>query len=128
MRKLAKLVLLAALGWFVTGHPMSGNTQVHPTMRVRISEGVARGLLVKQVDPVYPEEAKRRGIEGLVKLSAVISKEGDVKFISVISGDAALTSAAVTAVKKWRFLSYKLNGESIDAETELTIPFHLNQK
>jgi protein TonB len=127
MKALAKPASLAVLACCLIVAKAPAHAQVAPT-RVRLSEGVARGLLAWYVAPVYPEPAKRKGIEGLVKLRVVVSKNGDVKFVSVISGDAALTDAAVTAVKQWRFMPYRLNGEPIEARIELTIPFHRNQK
>ncbi len=46
--------------------------------RVRVSQGVSTGLLVYKVQPIYPAEARRKGIQGKVILRAVISKEGRI--------------------------------------------------
>jgi protein TonB len=106
----------------------SGPCQVQTPTIVRLSGEVARSLVVRYVSPVYPEDAKRKGIEGSVKLRVLISKDGNVKFVSAISGDPALSDAAVTAVKQWIFMPYRLNGQPVEAQTQLTIPFHLSQK
>ena len=56
--------------------------------------------LLRQERPVYPEAAKQAGISGVVRLRAVINKEGKVRDLSVVSGPAELAGAAMEAVRK----------------------------
>jgi protein TonB len=93
--------------------------------RLHISQGVSAGLLVKRVDPVYPEMAQRLRIEGAVQLLATISKDGDISQVKVLSGDHQLSRAAVDAVKRWKYQPYLLNGEPVEIETQITINFKL---
>ena len=65
-------------------------------------EELTRKVKVK-VPPVYPEIARRMNITGAVKVSVVVTPSGTVKSTKVIGGHPILVSAAVDAVKKWRF-------------------------
>ena len=92
--------------------------------RVRVSRNVAQGLLVKKVDPQYPEDARKAGVQGPVLLSIVVSKEGNVEAnINVISGDPKIVPAALDAVKNWKFKPYLLNGQPMEMETTVSIKF-----
>ena len=84
------------------------------------------GQIVTRVNPVYPLQAKSAGVEGSVVLQALISKEGAVEDLSVISGPPALADAAVTAVRQWTYKPYFLNGEPIKVRTTITVNFKLD--
>jgi TonB family protein len=58
---------------------------------------------VKEVPPVYPPEAKKAGIEGIVRLHVTINKDGGVKDIRVLSGPPQLARAAIVAVMQWHY-------------------------
>jgi protein TonB len=89
------------------------------------SSSVVDAALVKMVPPVYPALAREARIEGDVVLSAVISKEGKVRDVRVISGNSALTNAAVNAVKQWRFHASRLDGRPEDVRKEIVVKFSL---
>jgi protein TonB len=93
--------------------------------RVTVSQGVSRGLLVKQVQPVYPRGALQLHVEGSVQLMATVSKNGDISEVKVLSGDSQLSHAAVDAVKQWKYKPYLLNGEPMDIQTQITVNFKL---
>lgn len=57
----------------------------------------------KTAPPTYPALAAKMKVEGTVKVEAVINDEGAVEDAKVISGHALLASAAVEAVKKWKY-------------------------
>ena len=92
---------------------------------LHISQGVSRGLLVKEIPPVYPARALQMRIEGAVELSATISKNGDISGVKVLSGDSQLARAAVDAVKRWKYKPYLLNGEPVEIQTPVTVKFKL---
>jgi TonB family protein len=94
--------------------------------RLRISQGVAMGLITHRIEPQYPEEARRRSIQGQVVVRFVIDKEGNTTDVFAIEGDPLLRDAAVAAVKQWKFKPYLLNGEPIQVETNATLGFKLN--
>ncbi len=87
------------------------------------SSQVTQGLLLQSVKPVYPLQAQQAHVEGTVVLSAVIGKDGKVENVKVVSGHPMLTQAAVDAVKRWRYKPYYLNGEPVQAETEIKVKF-----
>src|SRR5271165_6924391 len=62
-------------------------------MRVRVSSGVTQGLLIHRVEPTYPGMALHDRVQGSVVLGAVISKEGTIKDLHVISGDPLLNKS-----------------------------------
>ena len=59
--------------------------------------------VVHKVDAVYPEEAKRKGVEGNVILEITINEKGEVADARVKSGDELLSKAALDAMKQFRF-------------------------
>jgi TonB family protein len=61
-----------------------------------------RKILTKPA-PAYPDIARRISLTGTVKLQIVIGTDGKVKDVSVIGGHPVLITAAVEAVKKWRY-------------------------
>lgn len=95
--------------------------------RVRISQGVATGLLASKVQPIYPPSARTSRIQGVVVLQAEISPAGDVAELKLISGDPMLAPAAIDAVKQWKYRPYLLNGKAVGAETQVTVSFTLRE-
>ena len=93
--------------------------------RVRVSQGVISGLLIRKVNPAYPKKARKKHIQGVVTLAAKISKDGDIVDLSVVSGDPILAEAAVEAVKQWKYKPYFFQGESVEVDTQITVNFTL---
>jgi protein TonB len=93
---------------------------------VRISERVSQLFVVTKVSPQYPDEARKKHIEGSVVMQPEISAEGAVEALKVISGDPLLATAATKAVKQWKYKPYLLNGEPIAVETQVTVNFALS--
>ena len=59
--------------------------------------------LVHKVDPVYPQDLKRRSIGGVVKLDLKITANGKVDKISIVGGNPILADSAAQAVKQWQY-------------------------
>ncbi len=95
--------------------------------RIRISQGVAQGLIISKVAPIYPPEARSARIQGTVVMRALINKTGDVVSLDLISGHPLLAPAALDAVKQWKYRPYLLNGNAVDVETQITVNFTLSQ-
>jgi len=91
-----------------------------------ISSGVAVGLLIHKVIPVYPAIPRTMRLEGTVVLQATISKSGAIENLRVVSGPALLQQAALDAVKQWQYKPYMLNGEPVEVETTVNVEFKLN--
>ena len=96
--------------------------------RVRVSEGVAKALLIKKAEPEYPQEARDQRIQGAVVLQIEISEAGDLKDARLISGHPLLAPPAIEAVKQWKYKPYLLNGEPVQVETRVTVDFRLDPK
>jgi TonB family protein len=77
-----------------------------------------------KVDPAYPAEMMRRGVEGRVVLYAVIHSDGTVGEVRVLRGfDDQLDENARAALGRWRFRPATKNGQPIDLEAVVEIPF-----
>ena len=98
-----------------------------PAKRVRVSEGIVGGSLLHKVTPSYPQSARQGHISGSVVLQAVIGKDGGVQNLQVVQGDPVLASAAIDAVKQWRYKPYLLNGQPVEVETIITVNFNLGK-
>ena len=105
--------------------PSSPEAHVALPQRVRVSQGVAQGLLIKKVQPKYPEDARQARIQGSVVLQALIDKEGNVEDLTLVSGHPKLAPAAIEAVKQWKYRPYLLNGQPVYVETQVTVNFSL---
>jgi len=93
--------------------------------KVRVSSGVAQGLLIHQVKPAYPPIAAQARIQGTVVLQAVIAQDGTVQDLRVLSGHPLLVVAAVDAVKLWRYKPYLLNDQPVEVDTQINVNFTL---
>src|ERR1039458_7205324 len=62
---------------------------------------------LQKFSPVYPEEARLAGTQGLEVLDAVIAPDGTVKRLRPVSGDELLVKSAAAAVRSWRFEPYQ---------------------
>lgn len=95
---------------------------------VRVGGDVAQANLISSPKPVYPPLARQNQIQGIVKLQAVIGKDGSVLSLQPdadSSGNPGLISAAIDAVKQWRYKPMLLNGTPIDVQTTITVEFVL---
>jgi len=113
------------IGGILSSQPIAVPKVATP-QRVRVSQGVSNGLLIRKVQPVYPPLARQARIQGQVVLHAEISKEGTIQNLQLVSGHAMLAPAAIEAVKQWRYKPYLLNGEPVAVETEVIVNFSLS--
>jgi periplasmic protein TonB len=90
---------------------------------IRISSGVQQAKLIRQVVPSYPPWALAAHVQGVVVLEAIISKEGTIDSLRVVSGHPLLTSAAIDAVKQWIYRPTLLNGDPMVVLTTITVNF-----
>jgi protein TonB len=96
-----------------------------PAQQLKVSQGVSQGLLIKRVEPVYPPLAKQMHVQGAVELLANIGKDGSITKVKLLSGDSALSGAAIDAVKKWKYKPYFLNDQPVEIQTQITVKFTL---
>ncbi len=93
--------------------------------RIRVGGDMQAANLVKKVQPVYPPEAKAARIQGKVRLTVTITKDGKVENVQVAEGDPKLAAAAVEAVKQWEYRPTLLNGDPVAVLTQVDVNFTL---
>ena len=113
------------IGGIISSTPVAVPKVATP-QRVRVSQGVSAGLLVRRVNPTYPPLARQARIQGQVILRAVISKDGSIEGLTLVSGHPMLAPAAIDAVKQWKYKPYLLNGEPVEVDTEVLVNFTLS--
>ena len=112
------------IGGIINSTPVAVPKVATP-QRVRVSQGVTQGLLIRKIQPTYPPLARQARIQGSVLLQAEISKDGTIQNLRLISGHPMLAPAAIEAVKQWKYKPYILNGEPVEVETQITVNFTL---
>ena len=98
-----------------------------PPSRIRVGGNMQQTKLVSQPRPTYPPEAKAAHIQGVVKLNALIGKDGTIQNLEVISGEPALVQSALDAVKQWVYQTTLLNGQPVEVMTEIAVNYTLTQ-
>jgi protein TonB len=114
-------------GLFESGIPPVLPVPVPPvtvTHTLRLSH-ISEGNLIRKVQPTYPPLARSARIQGIVVLQAIISKQGTIENLSVVTGHPMLVPAALDAVRQWRYHPYILNNEPVEVETQITVNFSL---
>jgi protein TonB len=91
-----------------------------------IGGNVAAANKIKNVVPVYPPLAKSARIQGDVKFTAIISKDGTIQKLEFVSGHPLLVQSARDAVLQWVYKPTLLNGEPVDVITDITVHFTLS--
>lgn len=121
----------------VNGEPAEARTTVklsvaqassesaQPPQRIRVGGNVQAANLITRVNPRYPPEAKKAGIQGTVRLQAIVSKDGTVQDLQVLSGEPLLAESALDAVRQWVYKPTLLNGQPMEVETVIDINFTL---
>ncbi|MGO9084364.1 MAG: energy transducer TonB [Candidatus Sulfotelmatobacter sp.] len=116
--------LTALLGVLITCASLAASQETAPD-RIRVSDDVMRGVLVRKVAPVYPPLARQAHLQGTVVLKVLINKSGDVSDIQLVSGHPMLAPAAMEAVKQWKYQPYLLNGDPVEVETNVQVIFKI---
>ncbi len=79
------------------------------------------GKLIRRIDPTYPQSGI--ALRGEVVLKAMIDKKGNVSNVKIVSGQALLAQAAASAVRRWRYEPFRLNGVPIEIENTIVVNF-----
>jgi TonB family protein len=104
----------------------SAKSEPSTPQRVRLSQEVSKVLLITTIVPAYPPLARQAHVQGSVILDADISKDGTVEALRVVSGHPMLISAALDAVKQWRYKPYLVKGEPVPVNTDVVVNFALS--
>ncbi len=125
-------VALAGLGWWQwqnAWNELEGDGPVtaesRPGLPPRVSPELMDRQIVYKVDPVYPDAARRAGMQGLVVLDAVIAPDGTVKRLRPVAGPGLLAQSALDAVQSWRYMPYRSGSQAVEVETTISVDFRL---
>ncbi len=108
--------------------PTEGERDTNPTQIYLNWDTPPR--LVEQHQPVYPEIAMRADVEGHVTLHVVVGTDGSVEQVQVAdsSPKGIFDSAALTAVRTWRYAPARINARPVRALFSQTVQFVLNDQ
>ena len=105
--------------WFAEHQPLPGA----PPVEMRAPEPM------RKVDPRYVASALNERVEGIVRLSAVIRKDGSVDEVELLKHlDDRLDQSAQEALAKWRFEPAARDGTPVDVDAVFEIPFRVAPK
>jgi general secretion pathway protein A len=96
------------------------------TNQVWIGGDVQAANLIRRIPPLYPPSAVLTHVEGNVRLSALIGKDGRVRNLNVIGGTPGLIQSALDAVKQWIYRPTLFNGQPVEVNTEIDVDFTLD--
>ena len=116
---------MGALDGIGTGAPTPVVVRAREPGPVNVSKGVAEGLLLAPIQPVYPVIARAARVQGMVEIEAIISKTGRLESVNVVSGPAMLREAARQAVEAARYRPYLLNGMPTEVKATYRVVFSL---
>jgi len=105
--------------------PAPARQSAQPIKRVRLGGLVQMGKWLSGPAPVYPALARSARISGIVRLHAVIARDGTILDLRAVSGHPLLVQAALEAVSHWVFSPTYLNGAPVEVETEIEVRFTL---
>ena len=91
----------------------------------RVAGNVIEGNRIEGASPVYPELAGNAGIQGVVVLEGTVTPTGMITDLRVLSGPSILQSAALDAVKTWRYKPFLLNGQPVAVTAEIDVYFRI---
>jgi D-alanyl-D-alanine endopeptidase (penicillin-binding protein 7) len=88
---------------------------------------VGEPRLVHKVNPVYPAEAKKEGLEGVVHIDIRLAKNGSVAEATATDGHPTLAEAALVAVRQWRYEPVIGPGrKAVEVKLTITVNFRLD--
>jgi outer membrane biosynthesis protein TonB len=91
----------------------------------RLGTSLQIGQPISRVEPFYPEAVRKQGIEGTIKVHAIIGRDGAVQSVEVVSGPPLLAPLAMGAIREWHFKQTLLGGQPIETEEDFTVIFRL---
>ena len=109
-----------------SGAPASATgVEVRAGDHVQLSPQTAQSVSVS-VPPDYPLLARQMKVQGAVRLQALISREGTIQELQILSGPSILATAAREAVKQWHFKPYIQNGQPVETQARITVNFTIS--
>ncbi len=91
-----------------------------------IPESASQGLLIRKINPSYPELARKARVQGRVILDALIGRNGTVLSLAAVSGNPLLVESALDAVKQWKYKPYMVDDQPVAVQTQMQVTFTLS--
>jgi periplasmic protein TonB len=107
----------------VTVATSSGAELPGESSAIVLSAKGAEQRLAYSVAPKYPVEARSGAAEGTVVLKEVVDENGKVEGVRLVEGNAVLATAAINAVKQWRYRPYVREGKAQPFQTVVLVDF-----
>ena len=104
--------------------PVEKQKTNEPPQRIHIGT-IEPAMLIHRVEPTYPPLGRQLRREGRVELQALISTDGTIRSLEVISGDPLFIRSALDAVREWRYRPTILNGQTVEVDTHITVVYTL---
>lgn len=92
---------------------------------LRVGGTIKAPTKVKNVNPMYPEDAKAARVQGVVIIEARVERDGTVGDARILRSIPMLDQAALDAVRQWEFTPTLLNGEPVPLIMTVTVNFTL---
>lgn len=138
VRAFLPLLLVLSCGAFLKPAAQEReNAQHQPSTPQVLLPGEARVLrtgarvkpprMIRQPLPVYPPEAKTKGVEGDVELMAQVDRQGKVSKLCLLKGNPKLAGASVEAVWQWEWEPLMLDDRPYEFETSIFVKFRLSK-
>lgn len=105
--------------------PYEANKRNAEKRPLKLSEPVVEAQIISRIEPRYPPLPLQMRKSGTVILHAIISRDGRIDALEVVSGSPFFVQAALDAVRQWRYRPTLLNGEPVEVETTITVVFRL---
>jgi len=103
--------------------PLSDTPLPGENTAIILSSKGAEKRLAHSVPPAYPSGARAEGAEGTVILKEIVDENGKVEGVRLVEGNAALATAAMQAVKQWRYRPYVRDGKAQPFQTVVIVDF-----
>lgn len=110
-------------GWIEIESGLRATSASADRPQVQVPAEVMQKLLVHRVEPIYPAEARKENLQGIIALDIVIARDGSVASMRPLNGPSTLAEAAMDALRWWKFEPYRLNGEPATVETIVAVEF-----
>jgi len=110
-------------GWEQLESGLKSSETVTEKPEALVPAEVMQKLLIHRVEPVYPDEARKQNLQGVIALDIVVSRTGSVLSMRALNGPDVLSRAAMDALRWWKFAPYRLNGEPATVETTVAVEF-----
>jgi TonB family protein len=115
-----------AAGVAPTPHAPTGGGGGGGERSIRVGGNVQQFNLIHRVDPVYPPLARQARIQGTVRFTGIIGRDGSVQSVQLVSGHPLLVESARQAVMQWLYKPTLLNGQPVEVVTQIEVGFSLS--